>query len=189
MTHDNGRHIGVRLREIRQLRRLSLTELARRVGVSKSMLSQVEKGTSNPSLTLLRALSSELGVSMPGFFAEDNPHNSVVRRAERQEIRIPGSDVVRELVVPDIRRQIIVWTATILPGQISSSEPVSHRVEECVLVLSGSIEVQIGSSTLVLNTGDSYYIDSSVPHVFTNKGDVPAEYLTASIGGAGRTNG
>jgi transcriptional regulator with XRE-family HTH domain len=171
--------IGRRIREYRQMRRLSITELARKAGISKSMLSQVERDLCNPSLSVLRSLATELGVSLPTLFVQNNLSDFIVRRDARQEIRVPGSSVKRQLLVPDTNRETILWHATIPAGAVSSSEPTSHRAEECVLVLKGTVEIHVGSHSVELHEGDTYYIDSNVKHYLRNPTSEVAQYLTA----------
>jgi transcriptional regulator with XRE-family HTH domain len=171
--------VGAQVREIRRQRGMSLTELSRRVGVSKSLISQIEHGTSNASIPVLRAIARALDVPLFTLFVEDDPHDALVRRHERRKLHIPGSEVVRELLVPDLHRRIILISAEFAPGAVSSLEPESHNGEECVLVLRGSIEVEVNGRRVQLETGDSFSFDSTLPHMFRNLSDDPAEIVAA----------
>ena len=171
--------VGIKLRELRQRRHLSLTHVAETVGVSKSMLSQVERGTTNASLTLLRALAQALEVPLFTLFVDDDLSDGLVRRDQRQQLRLPGSSIVRELLVPDLHRQIILLTARFSHDDVSAFEPSSHQGEECIVVLSGALEIEVGDHRLTLNAGDSYYFNSKLPHVFRNVGEEPTEIIAA----------
>lgn len=171
--------VGQKIREIRTQRRMSLTRLAERTGVSKSLVSQIERGVSNPSLPVLRGLAQALDVPLFTLFVEDDLSDGLVRRDERQQLRIPGSSIVRELLVPDLHRQMLLVAAHFSPGDASSFDGTSHRGEECVVVLAGSIGIEVGSTRLVLQTGDSYYFNSELSHVIYNPTEEPAEIIAA----------
>jgi transcriptional regulator with XRE-family HTH domain len=171
--------VGKKIREIRTQRRMSLTHLAEQTGVSKSLVSQVERGMSNPSLPVLRSLAQALDVPLFTLFVDDDLRDGLVRREDRQQLRIPGSNIVRELLVPDLHRQMLLVAAHFNAGDASSFEGTSHRGEECVLVTSGSIGIEVGSTRIILNTGDSYYFDSELSHVIYNPTDEPAEIIAA----------
>jgi len=87
--------------------------------------------------------------------------------------------VVRELLVPDLHRQIIMLSARFLPGQRGSGEATTHAGEECVVVLEGEMEIEVNGRVVRLNIGDSFYFESTVPHMFRNPGEKPAEILVA----------
>jgi transcriptional regulator with XRE-family HTH domain len=180
MTEDSiDAGVGKKIREIRTQRRMSLTRLAERTGVSKSLVSQVERGVSNPSLPVLRALAQALDVPLFTLFVEDDLRDGLVRHDERQQLRIPGSNIVRELLVPDLHRQMLLVAARFNPGDASSFDGTSHRGEECVVVISGSIGIEVGSTRLVLHAGDSYYFNSELSHVIYNPTDEPGEIIAA----------
>lgn len=178
-TANDGLQVGARIREIRQRRRLTLTSVAQQAGVSKSLLSQVERGTSNASLPVIRSIAKALGVPLFTLFVEDEPNDGLVRRENRRRLDLPGSNVKRELLVPDFHRRMVLVMVRFEPGDENSPEPTSHSGEECIVVLAGSVEVEVNSHRLTLNTGDSYYFDSKVPHVIRNVSDEPAETLAA----------
>lgn len=178
-TKSQEENVGTHIRGIRLRRQLSLTELSRRVGVSKSMISQIERGTSNPSLTVLRAIARELDVPLFTLFVEKDLGSALVRRADRRQLHVPGSDIVRELLVPDLHRRMILLSARFEPGDESSGEPSIHQGEECLIVLSGAIEIEFNTTKVELGAGDSYYFDSEVPHIFRNVGTEPAEIIAA----------
>lgn len=177
-TTESAR-LGARIRSIRIKRKMSVTELGRRVGVSKSLISQIERGVANPSISVLRSIASALDVPVFTLMAEDVPGDALVRRDKRQRLHVPGSNVVRELLVPDLHRRMILLCATFLPGDVSAAGPASHNGEECVVVLKGQIDVEVNGQGVTLNVGDSLYFDSKLPHSFHNRSDEPAEILVA----------
>jgi transcriptional regulator with XRE-family HTH domain len=172
--------LGATIRRLRKQKKMTLTELSRRVEVSKSLISQIERGLSNPSIPVLRSIARALEVPLFTLFVEDDYGNGIVRRHERQHLHMPGTPVVRELLVPDLHRRMILVHATFDPGvETSSAGYASHAGEECVVVLRGRIEIEIPSNTIVLECGDSFYFDSKLPHNFRNSGGEPAEIIAA----------
>jgi transcriptional regulator with XRE-family HTH domain len=171
--------VGAHIRAMREQRGMSVTELGRQVGVTKSQISQIERGNSNASVPVLRAIAKALGVPLFTLFVDDDPHDALVRKGDRRRMLIPGSDVVRELLVPDLHRKILLISASFEPGANSAGEPAAHPGEECVLVLKGRMHIEINGHTIELEEGDSYYFDSTTPHVFKNLSDEPAELVAA----------
>jgi transcriptional regulator with XRE-family HTH domain len=179
ITHDDHDHVGARLRRLRLSQKITLTDLSRRLGVSKSQISQVERGLSNPSLSLLRSLANALDVPLFTLFVEDEVGDGVVRHDNRQQLHVPGSSVARELLVPDLHRRMFLVFARIEPGESTSADCVSHHGEECVVVLRGRVDIEVNANRLSLDRGDSFYFDSKLPHVFRNSSDEPAEFIAA----------
>ena len=177
-VHEESK-VGAHIRELRARRGISLTELGRQVGVSKSQISQIERGASNASIPVLRAIAKALGVPLFTLFVDDDSRDALVRRHQRRQLHIPGSDVVRELLVPDLHRRMILLTARFDPGDVSSREPASHQGEECIVVTTGTMRIEVNGRVLDLDEGDSYYFDSTVPHTFRNVSDEPAEIIAA----------
>jgi transcriptional regulator with XRE-family HTH domain len=171
--------VGAHIRRLREQRGMSVTELARQVGVTKSQISQIERGSSNASIPVLRAIAKALGVPLFTLFVDDDPHDALVRRDQRRQLHIPGSDILRELLVPDVHRRILLISARFEPGANSSSEPATHQGEECVVVLKGQMQIEVNGRAVCLNEGDSFYFDSTIPHIFRNTSDEPAEILAA----------
>lgn len=175
---SDGELLGERLRQIRIASGLTLTEVARQAEISKSLLSQVERGSSNASIGVLRSVARVLGVPFFRLFVETDPEKFLVRRGERRQLQVPGSHMRRELLVPDLQRRMVLVMAKLEPGEVSSPDfPAQHSGDECVLVLSGCIEVDVNGNLLVLEEGDCLYFDANVPHNMKNIHDGPSEVL------------
>jgi transcriptional regulator with XRE-family HTH domain len=175
--------VGKRIRELRLAKGLTLTEVARQAGISKSLLSQVERSTANASLGVLRSIAHVLGVPFFRLFVETDFSRSLVRRKDRQKLQVPGSPIKRELLVPDLHRRMVLVVARLEPGEVSSPDvPARHEGEECVLVLAGRIEIDMDGTLIVLDEGDCLYFDAKVPHKMRNIYDGPSEVLAALAG-------
>jgi transcriptional regulator with XRE-family HTH domain len=168
--------LGARLRAAREAQRLSLRELARRIGVSASLLSQVENGLAQPSVGTLWALVGELGVSLDGLFAgaaADQP-TLVQRAGARPKLELSGGVLWERLsAAPDADADFAFVTYP--PGADSGADdpPSSHRGKEYGYVVSGRLEIEVGSERLELGPGDSVVFGSETPHRFRALGDEP----------------
>jgi len=171
--------IGKRIRQIRTQKQMSVTELGDKVGVSRSMISQIELGRSNASVSVLKSIAGALGIPLFTLFVEDRSGGEIVRRNERATLQLPGSDIVRELLVPDTHRKMTLITAVFGPGDKSSYEPSAHQGEECLVVIRGEITVYYHTDIIRLSEGDSFYFDSTVPHLFANDSDGEAEIIAS----------
>jgi len=181
--------LGRKIRALRLERRLTLRELAASVGVSQSLISQVERGLASPSITTLRRIAAALHVPIAVLFlgsgeASDGEtdrlgNRLVVRRHERKGLRVPQSNVLYELLTPDLNRRIEFLWLEYGPGDTSQPDPMSHPGEENAICLEGSVVVTIDGEEFVLNEGDSISFDSSRPHRVENRSDRRAVLVSA----------
>jgi transcriptional regulator with XRE-family HTH domain len=170
--------LGNRIRAARARRGLSLGELASTAGVSKSLVSQIERGIAAPSIDTVRRLASALQLPVFSLFMEEPDNGMIVRRGERRVVRYPGSRATREILSPTLGgRMVLVWV-TFPPGE-DGREPVRHVGEESVVVIRGTLEVHLGQERVILEPGDSMTFDPEVPHSFRNPTNEETEILTA----------
>lgn len=171
--------LGMRIRERRLELGLTQSSVAVAAGLTKSFVSQIERGYTAPSISTLRAIAKALEVSMFFFFQEDRGNHTVVRSHERASVRNLGANLYYELLTPDLQRNIQMIWLHIEPGQVTSDMPRSHEGEECAVVLEGTVEVEVGGVFHVLSTGDSISFDSGLPHRVRNVGPIPASLISA----------
>ena len=170
--------IGRVVRTIREKKGWTLSELARRAEISKGMLSQVERGKTNPSVDSLRAIASALEVpTFSLFLQEDATSESLVRKDEHLTLAVPGSSALRQVLTPNLQGNTTVLLCTIPPGARSSPSPVHHEGEEWLYVLKGSVLVHLQGDVRDLDTGDFLYFNSRLPHYFENEGETEAEFI------------
>ena len=210
-TNRNGRpdhlEMGERLREARQERRLSLRALADRLGVSPSLISQIETGRANPSVSTLYAIANELDVSLDELLFNDRragepvatvassggaaPAGSmtvtppVQRAADRNGIRL-ASGVLWERLTTLSEPGVEFLKVTYEAGGASSPPDAyqRHPGHEWGYVLSGRLQVRIGFDEYVLEPGDAISINSSIPHRLATIGDEPVEAIWFVLGRA-----
>ncbi|MCZ7662593.1 MAG: cupin domain-containing protein [Thermoleophilia bacterium] len=171
--------LGTRIRQRRLDLRLTQSDIASSAGLTKSFVSQIERGVTAPSISTLRGIAKALDVSLFYFFQESNSDHTVVRRHQRASVRNPGANVYYELLTPDLRRNIQMIWLHMEPGQVTSDVPRAHDGEECAVVLEGTVEVEIGGIVHTLYEGDSISFDSGQPHRTRNVGSGPATIISA----------
>jgi transcriptional regulator with XRE-family HTH domain len=195
--------MGDRLRRARLARGLSLRKLAEILGVSPSLISQVETGRAKPSVNTLYALASELGISLDVLLFMDTqpptpvdgrhavadrldavlPHDPVQRADSRSAIRL-GSGVVWDRLTTESIRNVDFLHVTYEVGGASSPEDQfqRHSGQEYGYVLSGTLTVRIGFDDYVLGPGDAISFDSGTPHRMVNVGEETARAVWFVIG-------
>lgn len=195
--------IGDRLRQARQARGLSLRRLAGLLGVSPSLISQVETGRAKPSVNTLYALANELGISLDVLLFMDTqpitptsgpvvapdaadgslPHDPVQRAGSRMGIRL-GSGVLWERLTTESIRNVDFLHVTYEVGGASSpaDEFQRHSGQEWGYVLSGSLQVKIAFDEYILGPGDAITFESSTPHRMSNAGPEPVRAIWFVIG-------
>jgi transcriptional regulator with XRE-family HTH domain len=200
--------VGPRLRAHREQRGLSLRELARRLGVSPSAISQIETGKSRPSVSTLYAIVSELGMSLDELFGAAKATQPTVARsaappavsrrkprgrpaAERHVQRVDSRATIdlesgvrweRLTPGPDHDTDFLFVTYDVGGSSSEGNRSIRHSGHEYGLVLSGTLEVTVGFDHYVLGPGDSISFDSTVPHRLTNLGEEPVRGVWFVIG-------
>jgi len=175
--------IGGRLAAHRARRGVKVTALARAAGVSPSLISQIERGQTRPSVSTLFTLAEALDVPVDAFFrdrrdprppepvaagpAPDRGHRHLVRRHERATIDIEGG-VRWERLTPARLDDAEFLELAYAPGAESNPDPYRHPGTEMVLVLSGRLEIFVGADRHALEPGDSICFPSTTPHRYLN---------------------
>lgn len=163
--------LGQKIRQKRQGKGLSLTDLAEKIGRTPSFLSQIERGLAEPSITSLRKISEALDVPIFYFLLDTSEHNPVVRRSQRKVLRFPESHLTFELISPDLNRKMEIMEARLEQGASTCDEPLTHPGEECMWVIQGKMKIEIGEDVYYLEPGDSIYYFSMIPHRVTSVGE------------------
>jgi transcriptional regulator with XRE-family HTH domain len=188
--------IGDRLREERVKAGISQRELARRLGLSPSLISQLESGQSKPSVGTLYSIVTELGVSLDqvirggdvteGAEFDGNGGNGasrVVHPGGRTSIDL-DSGVRWEELSAHTEDGIDFLEAIYEVGGASTPDRslMRHHGREYGYVITGTLGIQIGFEEHELNAGDSIAFDSTIPHRLYNKGDVPVHAVWFVVG-------
>ena len=176
--------IGEQLRARRHELGWSLRELADRLGVSPSLISQIERGRANPSVSTLYSIVQALDISLDELlFNERRPAEPPIggpiqRSTERHRIRLASGVLWERLTTvsePGVEFLYVIYEV----GGASSPEDAfqRHAGHEWGYVLSGTLEVTIGFRSYTLEPGDAISLDSMTPHRLSNSGDVPVHAI------------
>jgi transcriptional regulator with XRE-family HTH domain len=171
--------LGERLREIRKAKDYSIEAVSRLSGVSKSMISKIERQQATPSTTVLARIAEALGVTFSELMASEQDSEVIFLPLEKQPILTdPESGHTRRCVAPILPARGIDWVMNVLPPGASTGEFVPHRrgVEEYIHVLHGRLRARLGSTVYELNEGDAIYFQAHIPHEFQNFGIGPCTY-------------
>jgi len=165
-------NVGSLIRKTRKELGFSLQKVADRSGLSVSFVSQAERGILPPSVSSLKKIATalEIPAGMLMFNSGDNSGPtmvSVIRRNDRKKIVLPQSNAHYELITPDMRRRASMLSLTADAGA-QSGPALSHYGEDCVVVLQGTLDIQVGDVWHKLKRGDSIYFNSEVPHRWQN---------------------
>ncbi|WP_286830748.1 MULTISPECIES: helix-turn-helix domain-containing protein [Kordiimonas] len=184
MTRNSPPDVGQKIKALRSREKLTLDGLAKRSGVSKSMLSQIERGLTNPTLGTLWSLTQSLGIDLASLL--DTP--------QEEETSAPEIEVVKAYQTPEIQSADGKCTLRILGpiDLVSKTEWYDMRLEaegcleseghasgttEHLTVLEGALSVRIGACVQHFEAGDTARYQADVPHFIENKGQTPARAL------------
>jgi transcriptional regulator with XRE-family HTH domain len=182
--------IGARLQNLRKQHRYSLRRLAESAGVSASLVSDIERGRVEPSISTLKALSGALGTTLAFFFTETKDLTGRVVSATQRDViggdGAPGGHAARraidtagvrfELASPPDSEAIEAVYGRYDVGA-SLGDAISHEGEEWGMVLTGRLKVWVGDEIHFLDPGDSIGFPSTIPHRMENVADGPTEYI------------
>jgi len=181
-TDLNGR-IAERVRELRAAHALSLDALAARSGVSRSMISLVERGESSPTAVVLEKLAAGLGVTMAAMFEAPRvaatAGGPIARRDQQPLWRDPGSGYVRRNVSPaGVPQPMQIVEVEFPPKARVAFETGARdvRIHQQVWVLEGTIEITVGDEHHRLRDGDCLAMQLDRPTMFHNPTRKPARY-------------
>jgi transcriptional regulator with XRE-family HTH domain len=175
---SSGR-LGERVRVLRRERGLTLDVLAGRSGVSRAMISKLERGEKNPTLVVAAKVAEGLEVSLSRLVGvEERREVVVVPRGRRMVVRDPDTGFERQLLSPSFGGRGIEFIRNVVPEGSTSGEFPPHRrgVEEYVVVEKGRLRAVLGGEEHVLEGGDALYFEADVPHRFDNAGEGECSY-------------
>lgn len=174
------RTIGERVKALRIDNGLTLDQLANASGVSRAMISRIERGEASPTASLLARICSALGLSLSGFFAEGEQFLSpLTRRGEQQVWKDPETGYVRRSVSPPrAGSDVDIVEVEFPPGARVSFPPhaATKGMTQYVWLFAGVLEMTTGGETHRLEAGDCLFMPVGDGHVFHNPSDAPARY-------------
>lgn len=190
--------LGPQLRRERERQKLSLRAVASAVGISPSLLSQVETGKTHPSVSTLYALVNHLHLSLDDLLgtrsfrsaaesapaAAASPLDGVVQRAADNPVIEMENGVRWERLAVGRTDIVDPLVTTYAPGASSSTEQklMRHSGIEYAYLLEGELTLKLDFESTVIRAGDSICFDSSRPHLYINEGSVDAKGLWFVVG-------
>lgn len=180
---DGPPAVGTRLQELRRAQGLSLDDLSLRSGVSKSMLSEVERNRSNPTIAVLWRLASALGISLTDFLAEKDtkslpPALTLVSAQATPVIRSNDSKCELRILGPIALAGKVEWyELTIEPGGELVSDAHEAGAKEHLSVQGGSLVVLVAGTRTTVRRGETVRFVADVKHAITNMGKAAAKAI------------
>jgi transcriptional regulator with XRE-family HTH domain len=173
--------LGARLRAQRQRRGFNLAALAAASGVSRSMISDIERGAKVPTVLVLARLATALGVTVSRLLGESQPDRVIALRREEQPAITDTTGWQRRILSPNLPGVEFEFIRTTVPAGVVVGEFAPHAPgsREYIAVEAGELTVTLDGVGHQLATGDAIYYAGDVTHAFANAGTVECVYYTA----------
>ncbi|MBX0353410.1 helix-turn-helix domain-containing protein [Bacillus toyonensis] len=160
--------IGKKIEKQRKEKGLTSKELANMAEITPSMLSQIERGSANPSIQTLKVLAKALDVPTFSFLLEEtNTDDLIVRSHKRKKMII--DNLSYEMLSPNFTGNLATAIMTVPPNTSSSDNVLEHKGEELAFVLDGTITLYLNEEEYTLETGDSVKIPAYLKHKWVNQ--------------------
>lgn len=177
-------HLCDRVRHLRKKKGWTLEQLSAACGVSRSMLSQIERNEANPTLAVAYRIAQSFGMSLGNLvdIPDATTAIDVVRADDRTYHYRSGKDVrIRTLSPPHVETDVEFYEVALRPGARLKSAPHFGGVREFLTVESGTVKVSANTDEAVLNQGDSAHYPADVPHSIENVGKIEAVVVLVEI--------
>ncbi|MDQ1195292.1 XRE family transcriptional regulator [Agrobacterium sp. SORGH_AS 787] len=172
--------IAMRLKLLREQSGLTLDGLATMSGVSRAMISRIERGEASPTASLLARICAALGLSLSQFFAENETRSSpLVRHGDQPTWKDPETGYVRRAISPPRMGSDVDIVEVSLPASARVSfppHPASKGMTQYVWLFEGELTMELGEQTYQLAPGDCLFMPVGEGHIFHNPSDIPARY-------------
>jgi transcriptional regulator with XRE-family HTH domain len=185
---------GDRVRANREQADLTLEQLSRLSGVSRAMLSKIERGEKSPTIGVAKQIAHALGASFSALVGDESPTRrafALVTKDQRQVFRDPETGFERHLLSPNMPGMAVEVVLHHLPPNTSTGRSPPHRpgTGKHVVAARGQVVVATADDETVVNEGDCLYFDADVEHWIENRASRPAEcYLIISAPPANRSS-
>lgn len=179
-----NRHLGARVKQLRTERGWSLEDLAGASGVSRSMLSQIEREQANPTLAVTQRIAQSFSMSLGDLLESPGATSSItVIRAEDRayHYRSDKNCRIRTLSPLNLEKDVEFYEVQLQPGGALRSAPHFEGTREFLTVEAGQVRVESGSDAETLHRGDSVSYRADVPHAIVNVGRTEASVFLVDI--------
>ena len=163
--------IGRKIRELREKKTYTIKHLSQIVECTPSLISQLERGKSDPSISTLKKIAKALNVNIVDFFMPMDEADEVVTRVdERVDIQMARWDAKIQSLIKSVGKKRMQPFYTVIKPGGGSHGIYSHEGEEFGVVLKGKLQLAIGDKVYEVRKDESFYFSSQVPHNWGNKG-------------------
>lgn len=178
---DTGARLAARIRAEREARGWSLADLAARSGVSKAMISKVERGEASPTAMILVRLSSAFELTLATLLIRaEGGGGRLSRAADQKTWRDPGTGYVRRQVFADPQSPLELTTVELPAGAEVAFPAASYAfIRQVVWVQAGVLTIEDGPTRVTLSPGDAYAFGEPADARFLNATDCPCAYVVA----------
>ncbi|MGG1444723.1 XRE family transcriptional regulator [Brevibacillus laterosporus] len=163
--------IAKNLKAFRERKKLSLERVAELTGVSKTMIGQIERGESSPTITTIWKIANGLKISFTSLINNPQPDTKVVLRSESKTL---SEDNGKYRVYPyfpfEDERRFEVYSVEIEEGGFLSSDPHREGTEEFLTVFEGELTIRVNNNDYTIRNGDSIRFKADSPHTYHNSG-------------------
>ncbi len=164
--------IAKNLRTLRESKKLSLEKVAELTGVSKTMIGQIERGESSPTITTIWKIANGLKISFTSLINNPQPDTKIVLKSEIKTLIEDNSKYRLYPSFPfDDERRFEVYSVEIDIGGSLSADAHREGTEEFITVYAGELTISIDDEEYVIKNGDSIRFKASRPHAYYNSGD------------------
>jgi transcriptional regulator with XRE-family HTH domain len=170
-------NVGSSIRAIRNRKKITITEMSEATGLSKGFISNIENGNTSPSINTMETIAKFLDVPLTYFFLKNEDKIEIVKKQDRSITLSQLGNLKIEHI--SSRSGLYLQNVELAPGTSISEKPHSHQGIECHFILQGKILVEQGEESFVLEEGDSFSWNASVPHMVRNIGEESAVVLIA----------
>lgn len=165
-------NIGKKIQEFRKARSLTMKELAERVECTPSLISQLEHGKTDPSISMLKKIADVLNVNIVDFFMDRiNDDDVVTKTQDRIDIQLNRWDARIQSLVKNVTNKKMQPFYTVIKHGGGSHGMYSHEGEEFGFVLQGELELMLNDKIHKVGEGESFYFSSQIPHNWGNSGE------------------
>lgn len=179
--------IARRVRAMRAAHAMSLEALAEKSGVSRSMISLIERAETSATAVVLDRIAAAFGCSITDFFEDELRESTpIARRADQPVWRDPESGYVRRMLSPQQHNSSLDLIEVRFPpgARVAYLANRSREIHQQLWLIAGSMEITIDHETFSLHAGDCFAMDVGVKTSYFNPGKQTARYLIASLRGA-----
>jgi len=173
---DIGSVVSRNLERLRVMRGLTLEGLAKKSGVSRGMLRQIELGASVPTISLLWKVAQALDTPFSAMITDSEAHGTVLMRADQAKILMSanGSFMSRALFPFNGQQRAEFYKLSLGPNAEEIAEAHAPGTIENLTLVSGSVEIVVAGVSYVLKTDDAIQFEADVPHSYRNLKAEPA---------------